>query len=423
MALTPAIARVADRARYYWWGSKIPGIAHQFDGFMGLSPSFWSTAEIIEQAQLHTGLTDFGDESFEEPLEVLTKGYRDEASLGVFGRIAARWDTLRFLCNLLMLRAAEQESSAVLQESIEQPIFITGMPRSGTTFLHNLLMQDRANLAVLCWETIYPCQAPNARHVASDTLSARVQRQLNSFAWFAPGIRRVHRLNATSPQECTEILAHVFQSLRFDTTHRVPSYRRWLDNVGHRAAYRFHRRFLQHLQYRKGPGRWILKSPDHVFALDAIRDLYPDARFIFMHRNPLEVLPSVAQLTEILRRPFTRHVDRREIGRQVSERLGLGAEILLAAAGQASSHTVAHLNFDSLVRNPSGAVAALYERFGLTFSDSFAERLRRVIAEWPGRYSRNRVSLEEFGLSAETERDRFGAYIDHFGFCGAIPKR
>jgi hypothetical protein len=425
MAQACAIASGAPRTTKRPRGEQLLQAADRFAGALGLSPGSWSARQIIELARRRTGLREFGDNAFQEPLRVLARSYEEEAALSTFGRIAARWDALRFLSNLLTLRAAEEENSAILEESIEQPMFITGLPRSGTTFLHGLLVEDRSNLAVRCWETVYPCAVHSASPTLQDACAIKVERQLRTFAWLAPEIRNVHRLSARSPQECTEITAHVFQSLRFDTTHRVPSYRRWLDDAGHLAAYRFHRRFLKHLQYGKSARRWVLKSPDHIFALDAIHDVYPDARFVFVHRSPLEVLPSVAQLTEILRRPFTRHLDRSEIGRQVSERWEHGANILIgvAAASRTFPHHVAHIDFNALVRNPVGSVAALYERFGLTFSDAFANRLLAQLVNWPeGGYRHNRPSLEEYGLSHETERRRFGAYMDCFEFRASDPR-
>jgi hypothetical protein len=412
LAIAPSVPRMPPRR----WSALLLKMADRLAGALGYSPVRWSVEEVIERANHRTGLAKFADNSFEEPLRILAKSYQEEAALSAFGHMAARWDTLRFLTNLLELREAEERNPAILKQPIEQPIFITGLPRSGTTFLHSLLVEDRENRAVRCWETIFPCAS---RATSPTAQVAKVERQLGAFAWLAPEIRDVHRLSAQSPQECTEITAHVFQSLRFDTTHRVPSYRRWLDDVGHLAAYRFHRRFLQHLQYGKSARRWVLKSPDHVFALDAIREVYPDARFVFVHRNPLEVLPSVAQLTEILRRPFTRHLDRCEIGEQVSERWEKGASILvaLAAASDTSPDRTVHVDFKALVRNPLGSVRALYERFGLTLSDAFAQRLFAHLADWPeGGYQRQRPSLEEYGLSRETERRRFSAYMQCFQY-------
>ena len=139
-----------------------------------------------------------------------------------------------------------------------------------------------------------------------------------AFERLAPEFRGLHPLDATSPQECSEITAHVFRSLRFDTTYRIPTYRAGWTRAGHLPAYRFHRRFLQHLQHQarhSGGRRWVVKCPDHLFALDAIRSVYPDARLVFVHRDPVKVLLSVAKLTEVVRRPFTRRIDPAEIGR------------------------------------------------------------------------------------------------------------
>ncbi len=375
-----------------------------------------STAHLVRRAQERTGLTDFGNASFTEPLEVLTRSYAEEAELGRFGQMTAQWDTLRFLSNLLVLREAEKKNPEILRQSIERPIFITGMPRSGTTFLHNLFSQDPSNRVVRCWETIYP-NADCAGSPADPNGRARkVDRQLALFERLAPEIRLVHPMTAYSAQECSEITAHVFRSLRFDTTHNVPTYRAWLGGAGHLEAYRFHQRFLKHLQQERGPGRWILKCPDHVFALDAIRAIYPDACFIFLHRNPLEVLSSVARLTEVLRRPFTRHVDRGQIGKQVSDSWARGAAILVKEAEtNGSADSVAHLEFRTFVQDPFRTLATLYRRFGLTFSEELAMRVRGFIAERPnGGYGRNNARLEDYGLDAQAERGRYRDYMACF---------
>jgi hypothetical protein len=377
-----------------------------------------SPTALIELAQRHTGLKDFGDRSFLEPLDVLTKSYEEEANLNAFGRLAARWDSVRFLSNLLTLHDRERKTPPILDEAIDRPMFITGLPRSGSTFLHALLSEDPSNLAVRSWETIFPCPAPDGQSGSAEHCRRQVDRQLATFAMLAPELRDLHPLGAALPQECTEITGHVFRSLRFDTTHHVPSYRHWLDKAGHRDAYRFHKRFLQHLQYRKGRGRWILKCPDHVFALGAIRDTYPDAHFVYLHRDPLEVLASVARLTEALRRPFARRVDRGQIGQQVSERWAQGTALLIEEAerARAFSDGVVHVSFRSFVQDPLRCVAHLYESLGLVLGPEVERRVRRVVAERPdGGYGRKKARLEDYGLDAETERRRYRDYIVYFG--------
>ena len=379
-----------------------------------------STRDLLNAAQRRTGLADFGEWDIEEPLEILIKSYEKEARLSPFGRMAARWDLLRFLSNLLCLREEERKDPAILDERIERPIFITGLPRSGTSFLHELLCEDSQNLAVRCWEAIYPCPLDPNRRVERDIERRRkkVDRQLASFERIAPEIRSLHPMVADTPQECTEITGHVFLGMRFDTTHHIPSYRRWLDGHSLAPAYRFHKRFLQHLQHRRGRGQWVLKCPDHVFALDAVREVYPDARFVFMHRDPLSVLPSVARLTETLRRPFTASVDRLEIGTEVSERWAKGAKILLAAAPTfaAAPAPAFHLPFRRFVRDPAAAVEAVYAHFGMTLGAEASTRVRNLVAARPnGGNGRNFGRLEDYGLDAERERGRFADYVEFFG--------
>ena len=385
--------------------------ANRIADAMGMFDRPLSVATLISLAQERTRLIDFGEWRFEEPLELLLRSYEHEANLSGFGRFAARWDTLRLLSNLLVLRLAEQQTPMILSQPIEKPIFITGLPRTGTSFLHDLLGRDRSNHVVRCWETIYPWPRKKP-----DRRQAIVDRQLAGFARLAPEISTLHPMTAESPQECSEITAHVFTSLRFDTTHHVPSYREWVDNTGHKAAYLFHKRFLQHLQYQNGPGRWILKCPDHVFALDSIRTVYPDARFVFVHRNPVEVLSSVAKLTEVLRRPFTRHIDRVQIGRQVSEHCAQGAAILVEASNGKynESDTIFHIKFQSLISDPLRCITALYEHFGMDLSADARARIQAVpnTSNEPRRARKSH--MEDFALDAFAEGRRYRDYMSCF---------
>lgn len=401
-------------------GQRLFYLLNALAGGLGLFRRPLSVDDLLSAAQRRTGLDDFGPWEIAEPLRMLIKSYEQESDLSPFGRMAARWDLLRFLSNLLELRDEERRNPAIPDERIERPIFITGLPRSGTSFLHELLCEDPANLAVRCWETIYPCPLDRDRAAAADIDRRRkkVARQLASFERIAPEIRSLHPMVADTPQECTEITGHVFRGMRFDTTHCIPSYRRWLDGQDLTIAYRFHKRFLQHLQHRRGPGRWILKCPDHVFALDAVRAVYPDARFVFMHRNPLAVLPSVARLTETLRRPFTSRLDRGQIGVEVSERWAKGAKILVGAAASfaAGPEPAFHLPFHRFIADPTEAVAALYRHFGIELDADAAARVRHLVAARPqGGNGRNHGRLEDYGLDAEVERRRFAEYMEFFG--------
>jgi hypothetical protein len=372
--------------------------------------------QLIAAGRRRTGLTEFGETPFLAPLQNFLRACSEEANLSLVGRIATRWDVVRFLSNLLRLHEEETRTPEILDQPVTKPIFISGLPRSGTTFLHSLLAEDPANLVPRVWQLIHPYPPRNPH--GPDLRLRRVARQLRLFGLLAPDFGRMHPINANSPQECSEITAHVFASLRFDSTYYIPSYRNWLDETGHLDAYRFHRRFLQHLQHQTASGgRWVLKCPDHVFALDAIRSVYPDARLVLVHRDPLAVLLSVARLTETLRRPFTRRINKAEIGRQDSDRWLAATELMIAAAQQQRfAEAIFHVHYLDLVNDPVGTVAALYRHFGDTLQPDAAARIGRLIEAKPnGGYGAHGSRLEEYGLDAALERERYARYMAHFG--------
>lgn len=367
------------------------------------------TARALEAA----GRRSFSDRSFEMPLERLLAALDAEADLNAFGRYAVRLDVMRSLKNLLRLDAAEEADPKVRQQCIERPVFITGLPRSGTTFLHALLVQNPAAAAPLSWQLAYPC-APRGRSLGAGLCRAWIEAQFRLFRALAPELQDLHPIAAGAPQECTDITAQVFQSLRFDTMYRVPSYQSWLQKHGHLSAYIFHRRFLRHLGAQAPGRRWILKSPDHVFALSEIRTVYPDAQFVFVHRDPVSVLASVAKLTEVLRRPFARTIDRREIGRQVRASWIEGANRMIAAA--ASSKAILHLHYKQLVAAPIETAEALFRHCGLCVSAEAKERMSAWARRAPdGRKRRSPYDLATFGLDAADLRAQFAHYVEAFG--------
>lgn len=402
-------------------------LADSLAGAIGLLDRRFTSDAFIRLARRRTGLEDFGDADLGEPLRRFLNACTDEARLSLVGRFATHWDVVRFLSNLLTLRAAEREHPEIASEPIHRPIFITGLPRSGTTFLHRMMLEDSANRAPLVYETIYPSPAGAGR---LDRRAARVAGQLHTFEALAPEFPGLHPLEATSPQECAEITAHVFRSLRFDTTYHIPSYRAWLDAEpnGHLPAYRFHKRFLQHLQFQAGTQprpRWVLKCPDHLFALDAIRAVYPDARLVFVHRDPVKVLLSVAKLTEVLRRPFTRALDPRDIGREESQRWLEGTQRMIAVGDDAGlAEPVCHVHYLDLVSDPVATVTQVYGHFGLDPSSAALRRMEQFVAARPnGGYGSHNYHFADHGLDAEAERRKFRDYMLRFGVVPELPRR
>jgi hypothetical protein len=355
---------------------------------------------------------DFADRSFIRPFEHLLKACNEEADLSPFGVRALRMDILRCLRNVLHFDAVEAACPAVLERPIRAPVFITGMPRSGTTFLHRLILQDPGTIAPRLYQLVYP-YASQGGHLGTAVLKRWVSLQLTLFRLIAPELNALHPVTVDSPEECTDITAHAFQSLRFDAMYRVPSYNSWLERSGFLDAYRFHRRFLQHLDAQFPARRWILKSPDHLFALHDIRQVYPDARLVLVHRDPVRVLASVAKLTEVLRRPFARSVDRIAIGREVSASWLDGARRM---SGLSANGDALHLNYRQIVSRPLDAVRAVYRHCDLVLTEEAERRMRgwlrtsaNVDRPWRD------YKLAEFGLDPRVLRERFASYTDTFG--------
>jgi hypothetical protein len=351
----------------------------------------------------------FSDMSFLGPLKRLLQSYRYEAELSAAGRYAAQFDIARCLANLLRLDAAEERNPAIIGAPIQAPVFITGLPRSATSFLHTLLALDPDNSVPRCWRMMHPY--PPAGALAAFLCKAQVEFQLGLFRCLNPGLGSLHQLSADEPQECTDITAHSFQSLRFDSTHRIPSYQAWLDAHGHHGAFRFHRRFLQHLEAQAPGGHWILKSPDHVFALDAIKCVYPDARIVFLHRDPLSVVASCSKLAELLRRSFTHRIDRAEIGQQVSSRL-IESTRRMAEAATAPNDTL-HLQYRDVVSAPLEAVRKLYAHSGRILGSRAEARMTAWLAH-PSKRPRRKYDLAEFHLDPADLSERFAPYRNFF---------
>ena len=368
--------------------------------------------DLLESALRRGKRRDFADRSFIRPFEHLLKACNEEADLSCFGIHALRIDLLRCLRNLLHFDEVEAVCPSVLSRPIRAPLFITGMPRSGTTFLHRLILQDPGTIAPRLFQLVYPYAS---RASVGTALRKRwVSLQLALFRAIAPELNALHPVAVDSPEECTDITAQVFQSLRFDAMYRVPSYNSWLERSGFLDAYRFHRRFLQHLDAQLPSRRWILKSPDHLFALDDIRKVYPDAHLVLVHRDPVRVLASVAKLTEVLRRPFTRSVDRLEIGREVSASWLDGAHRMSGLSS--NGDPVLHLNYRHIVSRPLDAVRAVYGHCGMELTGEAEGRMRSWLRTGVNvRRPCRDYKLADFGLDPRLLRERFTPYTDRFG--------
>jgi hypothetical protein len=373
-------------------------------------------ASLCNEARRRTGLEDFGDREIERRLFVLTASIEREANLHLLGRFLARMHLRDILETRLELIDLWNKSSGQREYPIERPIFITGMPRSGSTFLHELLMQDPNHRAPLAWEVMFP-----VRPRGGNATDRRIQKAEAHLWWFrriAPAADAVHPMRARTPHECVTIHSYTLLSQEFATIFYIPSYSAFLDAGDLTPAYAWQKRFLQHLQKGASIRRWVLKAPDHVFSLEALFAVFPDATIIQMHRNPMEVLRSSLQLTTVLRGMFA-HPQNKDEGAAVEARVlaeGLDRISRFRDSHPELAERFVDVNYSELTFDPLATVERVYAQLDLCFTTDIAERFRRL-AFTRSRYShpRQHPTLSDLGLSPGVEARRFERYCTRFG--------
>jgi hypothetical protein len=373
---------------------------------------------LIDESRARTGLDDFGDEAFRRPLGILLRSFEKDADLNLVGRICVHSEILRMLGNRLLMEEDRKRHPRIREERIRRPIFITGLPRSGTTFLHALLAQDPRCRAPQLWEVMRPSPPPESASYGSDPRIAQAQRQLRWLDILMPEFEKFHLIHARYPQECIAITDHAFMSYLFESMYQVPSYRIWHDAQDKRPAYEFHRRFLQHLQWRCPGTHWVLKAPSHLMALDALLDVYPDADIVVTHRDPLKVLASCASLKKVLNRPFTNRLDMEALRSDVNLRWERSMRFAMEfRQGNGRLRERFHdVFYPDLMKDPLAVVRGIYRHFDRELTPDAEAAMRRFAVKNPkNKNGRHRYSLEEFGFDRETERRRFQFYTDHYG--------
>jgi len=384
----------------------------------GQTPIALGEAALLEAARRQTGLSDFGPESFLPGLRKLLESLECDARLTLFGRYFARRQVLELLSHRLLLTEHRKRHPEVAAQPIRQPLFILGLPRTGTTLLYGLLAEDPAHRAPLSWEVDQPCPPAETATYATDPRIETSRKRFEQLAQLAPGIQAIHPVGALMPQECIVLTASEFMSIRFEMCFDVASYQDWLLDQDMHDAYAHHRRFLQHMQSRHAGERWILKSPGHLGPLDALFDTYPDALVVQTHRDPLRVVPSVASLEYTLRMVSTDDLDPHALGRQQLRAWSTLLEQGMAAraAHPERESRILDLAMDEIVRDPLGSVERIYRHFDLELGAEARARMERYLTRHPKHeFGSHRYNLESFGLDEATVNEVFKGYRERFG--------
>lgn len=384
----------------------------------GLKSKPLSAAQLIETAKRRSQLHDFGGPDFFEPLSRLLESCHREAQLNVIGKLALKNDAVRILSNRLFLERDRQLHPEIAKQEIREPLFIVGLPRSGTTLLHTLLAADPAHRVPLTWEVMSP-SPPNAEDRERRIRSAN--RDLAMLGWLAPTFESVHATGAELPQECVSLISPTFMSDQFDTMYNIPSYRAWFFRQDLRPAYDYHRRFLQHLQQRRSAERWVLKAPAHMFAAPALIATYPDAKFVQLHRNPIDAVASVSSLVTILRRVFSDKVDPVQIGQDAMIYWSDALKTFTAVRDNLPPERICDLYYEDVRRDPIAVTKRIYEHFDWKLEAEVEQKMRAVLAEQNSRGNGvHRYNAAYFQLSG---KNGFAEYCERFGFAPSTAMR
>jgi hypothetical protein len=345
---------------------------------VGWRPVDLSFDGLLKKARATTGLADFGEDDFRDPLALLLRCLEEEARLSTLGRMIARADLLRTLENRLGLVDLLKKHPEIEEQPIEQPLFVVGPPRSGTTIFHDLLAMDPDNRVPLSWEAAYPLPPPETATYRSDPRIAKVQADLDKVDRLLPDFKSMHPMGAERAQECVAITSHDFASMIYYVQFEVPTYDRWVMDCDMRSALKWHRRFLQVLQWKCPGKRWALKSPQHMWHLAHIHREYPDALFVQTHRDPVNTVISMSNLAAALQSLASDHTDQHRIATYYAEGLarGYNATVEYRRTGALPDSQVVDLYFRDFITDQVGTVRRAYAHFGLALSESAAAAMQ-----------------------------------------------
>ena len=371
------------------------------------------TAEDLHaSAARRTGLADFGTDDYADGLAVLLESYDREAMLTPLGAKMQRVFLRGALTARLCSEAAWQANPAYAGVSIDRPVFVTGLPRTGTTALHRLLTADPVSQGLEVWLAQVPQPRPPRHTWAGNPVFQAVQAGFARHHEEHPEFMGVHYMAADQVEECWQLLQQSMRSVSFETLAHVPGYSAWLRGQDWTGAYRRHRRNLQMIGLPDAGRRWVLKNPSHLFALGALLAVYPDALIIQTHRAPRTAIASACSLAAHAAAGWSPVFTGKVIGRTQLDLWACGLALFTAERAGHDPARFHDVRYDDLVADPLGTVEAIYQHFGLPLSGTAADAVRALAASTASARDEtaHRYTLDEFGLTGEEVDERFAGY-------------
>lgn len=382
----------------------------------GAGGSDFSLDAIMHAAIKRSGVSDFGDTDFLEGLKIFLDSLEQSEAFHPFGRFYVRQMIIAMLVHRLRLVELLARQPEILDERIVRPVIILGLPRSGTSLLFNLLARDPTHRFMENWEAFIAQVPPNGHYsFTSDPRRKKSKWVLGIQRYLMPDLDTLHAFLPDGPEECTPILMQGFATQAFAGGYNVPAFSSWLDDADHEPTYRHHKRVLQALQWKYPGERWLLKSPDHIAAIDAILKIHLDACIVHIHRDPIKSVSSWASLNLCYRGVYYSHVDTDELGQQVLTRLANDLDRYMIERESQAAERFLDLQYADLMKDPVNTVHQIYDHFGFELNGQAEKQMRAFMAANPRhKHGVHRYEPEDFGLTAKMIRQRFEKYIDSF---------
>jgi hypothetical protein len=374
---------------------------------------------ILEESRKRTdGLTEFGDGPFVEGLTRLLDSLEGDARLNAIGEMIARERVLTHTVNRLHYVRDRELYPEIARQKIVKPVFIVGMPRTGSTILHDILAQDPRSRAPLTWEAMFPSPPPTPESFVSDPRIEACDATFPSVDLQIPAFKAMHPMGARLSQECVTMMGETMITPLFHNQFRVPTYQDWCDREADWShVYEFHEMQLQHLGSRHMLDRWVLKTGAHMWGLEYLLQTYPDARIVFTHRDPVKSMTSYASLTALVRSMGSDEVDPVEIAADWTARIRRVLEhaIDVRDQGEYPDALFYDMRFSNFVGDQFGEIEKIYAAFEIPMTDAAADAMKAFIADNPkDKHGIHRYRPEEFGVVPDEIRDTFRTYIDRF---------
>lgn len=405
---------------------------------IGLFSATLDLDSLLSRAKNITELSDFGDQGFHEPLECLVESLKSEARLNFVGKYLSERMLTGLLSERLRIQHYLREFPETLAEEIQKPLFVMGMPRSGTTFLFNLLCQDPNSSWIKHWELYAPSQhffrsEPLDPTSAESDLIKKSSRDLANTKRLLPQLDQVHTINALGPDECFHLLERGFISHTFGLYANVPTYLKWIEAEFWEAStktpmnlYQYYHRQVQVIKNLRNrtlnfqgessetENHWVFKSPIHLWSADHISNVLPDTCFVHIHRDPLSVIPSICSFVAMGRGALSDQVDLQHIGNQVLSRWSKAINKTLEVRQQNSSLRFLDIHYKHFIEDPIEVVRKIYSYFDYDFTEKMEGNLVSYIRK-PSKagQGKHKYSLQQFGLNEEEVREIFRDYYHY----------